>query len=84
LEANTKQLAEEQRDQKENMERMEAQFHLYLRYVHHMDIKPADQNGTPSRIRKTCMLVQRDENNNRKDEGKNISSSWTRIGSTIG
>jgi hypothetical protein len=52
------------------MERMAGQFHLYLRYVHHMDITPADRSGTPACIRKTRTVVQRDENKERKDEGK--------------
>jgi hypothetical protein len=70
LEASTKWLAEDQRDQKEKMERMAAQFHLYLCYVHHMDITPVDRNGAPTCIRKTRTVVQRDENKDRKDEGK--------------
>jgi hypothetical protein len=39
------------------MEQVAPQFHLYLRYVHHMDIIPADGNGAPTRIRKTCTVV---------------------------
>jgi hypothetical protein len=52
LEASTKWLAEDQRDQKEKMERVAAQFHLYLCYVHHMDITPADGNGAPTLYQK--------------------------------
>jgi hypothetical protein len=42
LEVSGKRLAEDQRSQKEKMERMAGQFHLYLHYVHHMEITPAD------------------------------------------
>jgi hypothetical protein len=38
-------MAEAQKNQQEKLERMAAQFHLYLCYVHHMDITPADGNG---------------------------------------
>jgi hypothetical protein len=53
---------------KEKMERMAGQFHLYLRYVHHIDITPADRNGTPTCIRKIRLVEQREENeaHNRK------------------
>jgi hypothetical protein len=67
LEASTKWLIE---DQKEKMERVAAQFHLYLCYVHHMDITPADENGAPALIRKTRTVVQKEENKDRADEGK--------------
>jgi hypothetical protein len=84
LEASAKQLAEDQRNQTEKMERMVGQFHLYLRYVHHMDITPADQSGTPACIRKTCTVVQRKRMRKERMEAKNISSSWTSVGSSIG
>jgi hypothetical protein len=32
-----------------------------------MDITPADRSGTPACIRKTCTVVQRNENEERKD-----------------
>ena len=70
LEASTKWLAKDQRDQKEKMEWVAAQFHLYLWYVHHMDITPVDGNGAPNRIRKTRTIVQKEENKDREDEGK--------------
>jgi hypothetical protein len=35
------------------IEQLDAQFHLYLCYVHHMDITLADEKGSPSHIRKT-------------------------------
>jgi hypothetical protein len=69
-EASTKWLAEDQRNQKEKMERVAAQFHLYLRYVHHVDITPADGNGAPARIKKTRTVIQKEENKDREDEGK--------------
>jgi hypothetical protein len=67
LEASAKRLAEDQRSQKEKMERMAGQFHLYLRYVHHMEITPADRSGTPACIRKMRTVEQRKENEARKD-----------------
>jgi hypothetical protein len=67
LEASAKRIAEDQRSQKEKMERMAGQFHLYLRYVHHMDITPADRCRTPACIRKTRTVEQRKENEARKD-----------------
>jgi hypothetical protein len=53
LEASARRIAKDQRSQNEKMERMAGQFHLYLHYVHHMDITPAEQRGTPVCIRKT-------------------------------
>jgi hypothetical protein len=47
-----------------------AQFHLYLRYVHHMDITPADGNGAPTRIRKTYMVAQKEESKDKVKDGK--------------
>jgi hypothetical protein len=54
IETITKLLVEVERDQKCNMHRLEYQFHLYLRYVHHMDIMPTDEHGVPTQIRKIC------------------------------
>jgi hypothetical protein len=70
LEVSTKWLAEDQRVQREKMERVAAQFHLYLCYVHHMDIMPTNRNGAPTHIIKTRMVVQKEENKDREDEGK--------------
>jgi hypothetical protein len=67
LEASTKRLVEDQRNQKEKMECMESQFNLYLRCVHHLDITPVDRRGTPICIRKTCTVERRKENKARKD-----------------
>jgi hypothetical protein len=75
LEANAKRLVEDQRNQKEKMKRMAVQFHLYLRYVHHMVIKPADQSETPACIRKTFTVVQRKRMRKERMEEKKISSS---------
>jgi len=46
---------------------MASQFHLYLRYDHHMDIAPVDWSGTPTCIIKTRTVEQRKENKARKD-----------------
>jgi hypothetical protein len=46
---------------------MTRQFHLYLRYVHHKDITPADRCGTPACIRKTRTVEQKKENEARKE-----------------
>jgi hypothetical protein len=67
LEAGVKRLAEEQKRQQEKLERMAGQFHLYLRYVHHIDITPADRNGTPTSIRKLRLVEQREENAARQE-----------------
>jgi hypothetical protein len=58
----TKLLVKVEKDQKGKMEWLAAQFHLYLRYFHHMDITPADGHGTPAQIRKTCMTSQKEDN----------------------
>jgi hypothetical protein len=70
LETITKLLAEIEKDQKAKMERLAAQFHLYLCYVHHMNITPADGNGAPAHIRKTGTISQKEENSGQGDEGK--------------
>jgi hypothetical protein len=62
LETITKLLVEVEKDQKSKMEWLAAQFHLYLRYVHHMDITPVDGHGAPTHIRKTRTISQKDEN----------------------
>jgi len=49
------------------MEQMARQFNLYLRYVHHMDITPADRRGTPACIKKMCTVEQKKENAARKE-----------------
>jgi hypothetical protein len=67
LGASAKRLAEDQTSQKEKMERMAGQFHLYLHHVHHMEITPAYWSGTPTCIRKMCTVEQRKENEARKD-----------------
>jgi hypothetical protein len=56
-----KRLVEDQKRQQEKLERMVGQFHLYLRYVHHIDITPTDSNGTPTCIRKLRLVEQREE-----------------------
>jgi hypothetical protein len=53
LETITKLLVEVEKDHKSKMEQLVAQFHLYLHYVHHMDITLVDGHGAPSQIRNT-------------------------------
>ena len=67
LEESAKRLAKDQRSQQEKMERLTGQFHRYLCYVHHIDITPANRNGTPTCIRKIRLVEQREENEARKD-----------------
>jgi hypothetical protein len=67
LEANARRITEDQRNQSEKLKRLAGQFQLYLRYVHHMDITPADRRGTPTCIRKTRMVEQKKENEARKE-----------------
>jgi hypothetical protein len=59
LEAIARRIAEDQRNQREKMERLAGQFQLYLLYVHHMDITPADRRRTPAYIRKTRTMEQK-------------------------
>jgi flagellar motility protein MotE (MotC chaperone) len=59
LEANARRIVEDQMNQREKMERLAGQFQLYLRYVHHMDITPADRRGTPACIRKMRTVEQK-------------------------
>jgi hypothetical protein len=53
LETITNMLVEVEKDQKSKMKWLDAQFHLYLHYVHHMEITPADGHGAPTHIKKT-------------------------------
>lgn len=61
LEMGVKRLVEDQKRQQEKLERMAGQFHLYLRYVHHIDITPADSNGTLACIINLRLVEQREE-----------------------
>ena len=61
LEVGVKRLVEDQKRQQEKLERMAGQFHLYLRHVHHIDITPADINGTPGCIRKLRLVEHKEE-----------------------
>jgi hypothetical protein len=47
---------------------MARKFHLYLHYVHHIDITPTDRNGTPACIRK-LRLVEQGEGDVAQQEG---------------
>ena len=48
LETIIKLLVEVEKDQKCKLEWLAAQFHLYLQYVHLMDITSVDGQGTPT------------------------------------
>jgi hypothetical protein len=63
-------LVDVDKDQKSKLERLAAQFHLYLRYVHHMDITPTNGQGVPAQIRKTCMVSPKKDNKSQEDGGK--------------
>ena len=70
LETITKLLVEVEKDQKCKLEQLETQFHLYLCYVHHMDITLFDGHGVPTQIRKTCTTSQKEDNKSQADGGK--------------
>jgi len=70
LETITKLLTEVETDWKSKLEWLATQFHLYLHYVHHMDITPSDGKGAPTHIGKTCTVPQKEENKSQADEGK--------------
>jgi hypothetical protein len=67
LEASARRIAKDQRNQREKMEQLAGQFQLYLRYVHHMDITPANQFETPTYIRKMRMVEHKKESGARKE-----------------
>jgi hypothetical protein len=77
LETITKLLVEVEKDQKSKMEWLAAQFHLYLHYVHHMDITPADGYEVPSHIRKTRTIRRRRKTRAKQMVGRKTSLSWT-------
>jgi hypothetical protein len=52
------------------MERLASQVHLYLCYVHHMDITLADGCSVLAHIRKTRTISQKDDNKSQADGGK--------------
>jgi hypothetical protein len=70
LETIAKLLVEVEKDQKSKMEWLAAQFHLYLRYVHHIDITLVDEHGALAHIRKTRTITQKEDNKNQADDGK--------------
>jgi hypothetical protein len=67
LEASARRIEEDQRNQREKVERMAQQFQLYLCYVHHMEITPTDQRGTPACIRNLCMVEKKKKRKARKE-----------------
>jgi hypothetical protein len=62
LEAITKHLVELEKDQKSKMEWLDSQFHIYLFYVHHMDIMSVDVCSAPTQIKKTHMISHKNDN----------------------
>jgi hypothetical protein len=56
LKMGVKRMVEDQKRQQEKLEQMAGQFYLYLRYVHYIDITPANSNGTPSCIIKLRLV----------------------------
>jgi hypothetical protein len=63
-------LVEVEKDQKIKQEWLAAQFHLYLIYVHHMDIMPMDGQAAPAHIRKTRTILEKEDNNGQVGGGK--------------
>jgi hypothetical protein len=63
-------LVEVEKDQKSKLERLPTQFHLYLCYVHHMDITPVDGQGVPTQIKKTRTISPKVDNKSQADGGK--------------
>jgi len=62
LETIIKLLVEVEKDQKRKQEQLATQFNLYLRYVHQMDITPADGQGVPAQIRRTRTVYPKEDN----------------------
>jgi hypothetical protein len=50
LETIVKLLVDIEKIQQSKQDKMATQFNLYLKYVHHMDITPVDDHGTPTQI----------------------------------
>jgi hypothetical protein len=61
---------EVEKDQKRKHEQLATQFHLYLRYVHHMDITLIDGKGAPTQIKKTRTDSPKEENKGQAGGGK--------------
>ena len=74
LDTLSKGIVEDQRSQNKKLERLVGQFHIYLRYVHHLDITPEDQHGTLANVRRTCMVEKTEEKvaNKEGDESQPI------------
>jgi hypothetical protein len=70
LETITKLLTKVENKKQSKIEWLVVKFHLYLCYVHHMDITPVDGKGAPSHIGKTCTVSQKEENKGQDDEEK--------------
>jgi hypothetical protein len=63
-------LVEVEKDQKSKLERLAAQFHLSLCYVHQMDITPMDQQGALAQIRKNRTVSPKADNKDQEDGRK--------------
>jgi hypothetical protein len=62
LETMFKMLVDIEKNQQSKLERLAAQFHLFLRFVHHLDITPADDSGAPTQIRRTRTTSPKEDN----------------------
>jgi hypothetical protein len=79
LETITKLLTKVEKDQKAKMERLVAQFHLYLCYVHHMDITLADGMERQHISERLGRSPKRRRTRARWMKERNISLSWTSV-----
>ena len=70
LETITKLLVEVEKDEKSKMVWLATQFHLYLCYVHHMEITLVDGQGAPAQIRKTYTVSPKEDNKSQADDAK--------------
>jgi len=52
------------------MEQLASQLHLYLHYVHHIDITLVDGNKVLAHIINTRMVSQKEEKKGQANEGK--------------
>jgi hypothetical protein len=62
LETILKLLVEVEKDQKSKQERLVVQLHMYLRYIHHLDITPMDGQGGPTDIIRTRTISRKEDN----------------------
>jgi len=62
LETIVKLLVEVEKNQQSKQEQVVVQFHVYLRYVHHLDITPMDGQGGLAEIRRTKPVSPKEDN----------------------